>query len=264
MKVSIIGNGQWGNALAALIKRAGHEVDQKCDFKDSGLWIIAVPARYFRMAVRKARRFYGGQPIIVGTKGIEPRTHKFMSEILDEELPASKGKTGVLSGPQFADEVVKRIPTGSTLAGSLAVRKIGRKVFAEFYLEETTDIIGAEICGIGKNAVALGAGFYRVKAKGENERAMMIARAWGEVADIGVKIGANLRTFIGLCGTGDLFLSTTSATSRNFSAGVAIALKKPFSGTIESFAAVRGLSQRAKKIGVKTPVLDMFAKLVPR
>ncbi|MDR1826549.1 MAG: hypothetical protein LBQ49_02545, partial [Rickettsiales bacterium] len=207
MKVSIIGNGQWGNALAALIERAGHKVDQKYDFKDSDLWVVAVPARYFRTAVRKARRFYYGQPVIVGTKGIEPRTHKFMSEILDEELPESKGKTGVLSGPQFAGEVVKGVPTGSTLAGPLRVRKIGRKVFAEFYLEETTDIVGAEICGIGKNAVALGAGFYSVK-KGENEKAMMVARAWGEVADIGVKIGAKLRTFIGLCGTGDLFLST--------------------------------------------------------
>jgi glycerol-3-phosphate dehydrogenase (NAD(P)+) len=263
MKVSIIGMGHWGGALAALVKRAGHSVDQDFGAADSGLWLIATSAGDFRGALKQARRVYKGQPIIVCTKGIEPKTYKFMSEILNEELPKSKGRVGVLSGPQFADEVIRGVPTGSTLAASSGVRKIGREVLGEFWLEETSDIIGAEICGVGKNAAAICAGFYSVAAKGENEHAMMIARVWREVADIGLKIGAKQQTFIGLCGVGDLFLSTTSMTSRNFAAGVAIAKKARPVGTVEGLNAIKGLSARAKKLRVAAPILDWFARKIP-
>ena len=259
MRVGIIGNGHWGGALTRLVKREGHSV--VIDDLPAGLdlWLIAVPAAYFRIAVRKARKNYGRQPIIICTKGMEPETHKFMSEILSEELPKSKGRVGILSGPQFADGVIKKVPTGSTLAGPANVRKAGRVALGEFYLEETGDIIGAELCGAGKNAAAIVAGYFSVLGKGENERAMMLARAWCEVADFGIAIGAKPRTFIGLCGTGDLFLSAASTTSRNFSAGVAIARRRRLTGTIEGLSALKGLVFRAKKIGVPTPVLNFIA-----
>ena len=260
IKIGIIGGGQWANALGALVKRAGHSVGGSLLGAD--LWLVAVPAEFFRIAVSEVASDYKGQPIIICTKGLEPKTHLFMSEVLAKVIPKCVGHIGVLSGPQFAAEVVRKVPTGSTLAGSAKVREIGRVAFGEFYLEETDDIIGTELCGCGKNAAAIVAGFYSVRAKGENERAMMLSRAWAEVAHLGEKIGAKLRTFIGLCGTGDLFLSAASPTSRNFSAGVAIARRRPLVGTVEGVSAIRGITFRAKKFGFKTPVLDfMSAKI---
>jgi glycerol-3-phosphate dehydrogenase (NAD(P)+) len=252
IKISIIGRGAWGNALAAFAERTGHKV--VVNPADADLWLAAVPAEYFRGHILAAKGFHDGQPIIICTKGMEPNTHLFMSEVLDEILPAAKA--GVLSGPQFAAEVAAGIPTGSTLAGPAAVRKIGRVAFRGFYLEETGDIIGAEVCGCGKNAAAIVAGFYSVRASGENERAMMLSRAWAEVADFGAKIGAKMRTFIGLCGTGDLFLSATSKTSRNYSAGINIARGEQVGGTVEGLPALCGIVARAREAGIPTPVLE--------
>jgi glycerol-3-phosphate dehydrogenase (NAD(P)+) len=259
MKIGIIGRGAWGTALGRFAKGNGHEITD--DLHDADLWIIAVPAANFRDAVKNARAAHGKQPVIICTKGMEPNTHLFMSEVLKQELPAAAA--GVLSGPQFAGEVAAGIPTGATLAGTAAVRKIGRDAFRGFYLEETGDVIGAELCGCGKNAAALVAGYYSERAKGENERAMMVARAWAEVADFGAKAGAKMRTFIGLCGTGDLFLSATSKTSRNYSAGVAIARGGQLAGTIEGLSALRGIAARAKKLGVKTPALEFMQSMIP-
>jgi glycerol-3-phosphate dehydrogenase (NAD(P)+) len=267
MKIGIIGNGHWGNALAALAKRAGHSVAiddflgaTPDGFADADLWLAVVPSTYFRSVMRVAGQLYGGQTIIICTKGMD--SGQLMSEVLAEELPKSDGLVGALSGPQFANEVAEGLPTGSGLAGPARVRETGRAVFGEFYLEETDDLRGAEFCGVGKNAAALVAGYYSVAGAGENERAMMLSRAWSEVVDLGVALGADLRTFAGLCGTGDLFLSATSKTSRNFSAGTLIARGEPIAGTIEGIAALRGLRARAAAAGIKTPVLDFVAEKI--
>ena len=94
-----------------------------------------------------------------------------------------------------------------------------------------------------------------VKSAGENERALMFTRAWNEIVNIAVKMGANCGTFHGLCGVGDLFLSATSKTSRNFSAGLAIARGEEYTGTVEGIFALCGLIHRAEKLNVETPVL---------
>lgn len=264
MNVGIIGHGAWGRAIGDMAERAGHAVILDGLIDNAELWMIAIPAAYFRDAVKTARKFYGGQPIIICTKGMEPKTHKFMSEVLADALPACKNKIGVLSGPQFAAEVSNGVPTGSTLAGPAHVRKIGRKILAGFFLEETNDIIGAQICGAGKNAAAIVAGYYSIKASGENERALCLTQAWAEVADIGAALGAKMRTFVGLAGTGDLFLSATSPVSRNFSAGIAIAKDRPAIGTIEGLPALHGLIARAKKAGIKTPMLNSMAEIISK
>ena len=98
-------------------------------------------------------------------------------------------------------------------------------------------------------------GFLTIKASGENERALVFTRAWDEIVDIAVKMGAECGTFLGLCGVGDLFLSATSPTSRNFSAGESIARGEQYTGTVEGIFALRGLVNRAEKIGIQTPVL---------
>lgn len=278
MKVGVFGAGAWGTALAYTCAKSGNEVihwgfnnifdglvdlkkpenvsrtDNMADLQDCEYWLIVTPAAFFRETVRKMKGVFNGQPILICTKGMEGESGQFMSEILHEEIPECKNY-GVLSGPQFAREVATGIPTGSTLAGNEIVRNGGHIALSELYLQDSTDVIGAQLCGVGKNAVALISGYLTIKAHGENERALIFTRAWDEIVDIAVEMGADCGTFLGLCGVGDLFLSATSPTSRNFSSGEAIARGAPVTGTVEGIFALRGLIHRAEKLGVNTPVL---------
>ena len=183
-----------------------------------------------------------------------------MSEILQTEIPECVD-FGVLSGPQFAAEVAHGVPTGSTLAGTHNAVVAGQGALNKLYLEISSDIIGTQVCGVGKNAVALICGYNSIKCQ-ENERALIFTRVWNEVMQIGIAMGGDLRTFLGLCGIGDLFLSATSATSRNFAGGMAIAQGNPPQGTVEGIYALRGLIARAQDLGVDTPILkEMQQKL---
>lgn len=285
MKVGVFSAGAWGTALACACAKSGNDIihwgyqgifdglpdiekpanitrtDNMADLKTCKLWLIVTPAAFFRETTRKMREVYNEQPILICTKGMEAQTGQFMSEILAEEIP-SCDHVGVLSGPQFAREVAMGVPTGSTLAGDDIIRQYGHIALSEFYLQDTTDILGTQICGVGKNAVALISGFMTVQGRGENERALVFARAWNEIMYLAVEMGADVKTFLGLCGIGDLFLSATSPTSRNFSAGMAIARGEQIVGTVEGIFALNGLIERAKLLNVKTPVLcEMKAKM---
>ncbi len=278
MKIGVFGAGAWGTALAYTCAKSGNEVihwgfegvfdglldlqkpeavtrtSNMADLSSCEYWLIVTPAAFFRETVRKMRAVFNNQPILICTKGMEGETGQFMSEILNEEIPECKD-IGVLSGPQFAREVATGIPTGSTLAGNERVRAGGHIALSSLYLQDCEDIIGTQFCGVDKNAVSLISGFLTIKASGENERALVFTRAWDEIVDIAVKMGAECGTFLGLCGVGDLFLSATSPTSRNFSAGESIARGEQYAGTVEGVFALRGLIKRAEKIGVSTPVL---------
>lgn len=278
MKIGVFGAGAWGTALAYTCARSGNEVmhwafqgifdgladlekpenvnrtDNMADLKSCEYWLIVTPAAFFRETVRKMKDVYNGQPILICTKGMEGESGEFMSEILNKEIPECVD-FGVLSGPQFAREVATGIPTGSTIAGNEKVRAGGHIALSKLYLQDSTDFIGAQLCGVGKNAESLISGYLTIKSGGENERALIFTRAWNEIVDIAVEMGASCGTFLGLCGVGDLFLSATSTTSRNFSAGEAIARGEEYTGTVEGVFALRGLIRRAEKLGIKTPVL---------
>ena len=278
MKIGVFGAGAWGTALAYMCAKSGNNVvlwgfdgvfyefeDVKktesvvCtadmdDLKDCSFWLIVTPATFFRETARKMRDVYNEQPILICTKGMEAQSGKFMSEILNEEIPECDN-IGVLSGPQFACEVANGVPTGSTIAGNDIIRQMGHIALSDFYLQDVDDLLGTQICGVGKNAVALISGFMTVRGRGENERALVFCRAWNEIMYIAVEMGADLKTFLGLCGVGDLFLSATSPTSRNFSAGMSIARGEKIDGTIEGICALSGLIQRAKDLTIKTPIL---------
>ncbi len=279
MKVGIIGAGAWGTALGTIVARGGADAvlwsydgakkdfdgvvspanlsvtTNMADMGECDAWLVVTPAAFFRKTVRNAAQYYGGQPVIICTKGAEPETGEFMSEIMAAELPAARD-LAVLSGPQFAAEVARGVPTGSTLATrSIIALQTGRDIFNQLYISPSDDIIGAEICGVGKNAVALICGYNSVAAAGENERAMIFTRAWGEVAQIGIAMGAKIESFLDLCGIGDLFLSATSATSRNFAGGMAIANGEEVIGTVEGIFALSGLIRRAAALDVETPTL---------
>ena len=278
MKISVIGAGAWGTALAIAAARGGSDVvlwsydgeykhfdgvempvnisitPDMSKINESDAWLIVTPAAFFRETLRKARAFYNNQTIIICTKGAESSTGAFTSEMLRDELPECKD-SGVLSGPQFAAEVACGIPTGSTLAGTETAIKVGKQILNQLYIEESDDVIGTEMCGMGKNAVALICGYNSIACRGENDRAMLFTRAWNEVVDLGIASGAKTRTFLRLCGIGDLFLSATSATSRNYAGGMAIARGMPPAGTVEGLFALGGLIARANALNVPTPVL---------
>ena len=278
MKIGVFGAGAWGTALAYTCAKSGNNVvhwgfnglfdglvdlekpesvtrtANMKDLSDAEYWLIVTPAAFFRETVKKMRDVYNNQPILICTKGMEESSGQFMSEILREELPECE-HYGVLSGPQFAREVALGMPTGSTLAGDDTVRTGGHIALSALFLQDSTDVIGAQLCGVGKNAESLISGYLTIKASGENERALIFTRAWDEIVDIAVEMGADCGTFHGLCGVGDLFLSATSPTSRNFSAGEAIARGEQYTGTVEGIFALRGLIRRAEKLEIKTPVL---------
>lgn len=272
MKVGIIGAGAWGNALGVLSKKAGNSVKlwdpyavdadtrEPKDLSDCEVWLIVVPGAYFRETVKKFKPFYNSQPVIVCTKGMEAVSSRFMTEILQEEMPESTEYCGILSGPQFAAEVARGVPTGSTLAGGSALQEAGKKALAGMYLEYSDDVLGLGICGTGKNAAALISGYYRESSAGENEWALCLYRAWREVATLGEALGAKKETFFELCGLGDLLLTATSLTSRNFSAGIALARKEEFKGTVEGIAAIHGLLARASKVGIEMSIFSEFVK----
>lgn len=285
MKVGVIGAGAWGTALSIVSARNGNDtvlwsydgqykhfddvtmpnnliVRQNIDaVSNMDAWLLVTPAAFFRETLQKTIPFYKDQPIIICTKGAEPQTGNFMSEIVLQELPHCT-KFGVLSGPQFAHEVANGIPTGSTLAGPNDVISVGTKIFSDLYISASDDIIGTEICGVGKNAVALICGYNSIVARGENERAMMLTRAWCEITTLGIKCGAKEQTFLDLCGLGDLFLSATSPTSRNFSGGMAIANGEKPSGTVEGIFALSGLVKLAQKNNVSVPILSNMKNIM--
>lgn len=285
MNVGVIGAGAWGTALGLVAARGGSNVvlwsydgefkvfdgvdvpanlrvtRDMSQMRDMDAWLVVTPAAFFRETMRSAHDFYNGQPVIICTKGAEPETCAFMSEILRDVLPECS-EYGVLSGPQFAAEVARGVPTGSTLAATGAARRAGHEILNKLYLHDSDDIIGTEYCGVGKNAVALICGYNFVAAAGENERAMIFTRCWNEIVDMGCASGAVAETFLDLCGIGDLFLSATSDTSRNFAGGMAIARGEVPSGTVEGLSALRGLISRAMRIGVDVPILrDMCNKM---
>lgn len=284
MRVGVIGAGAWGTALAITVARGDADVvlwsyDGKhkdfegvefpCDIRitsnltdmhDMDVWLVVVPGAFFRETIRKTRDIYNGQPIIICTKGAEINTGQFMVEILQTEVPECL-EYAVLSGPQFAAEVAQGVPTGSTLAGTNGAIVAGQRALNKLFLETSSDVVGAQICGIGKNAVALICGYNSVKC-GENERALIFTRAWNEVITIGIAMGGQMRSFLGLCGIGDLFLSATSPTSRNFAGGAAIAQGNIPHGTVEGLCALEGLISRARDLQIETPVLiEMQKKL---
>jgi len=283
--VGIIGAGAWGTALAINIARGGTNVilwsfdgeymhfngvdipnnltivREPAKLADTDVWLNVTPSSFFRETMRKFTEFYNDQPVIICTKGADSKTHKFMSEILQDELPTCID-FGVLSGPQFAAEVASGAPTGSTLAGTKRVLDAGRAVLNLAYLDETDDIIGTQISGVGKNVMALISGFISVKIQSENERALIFTRCCNEIINLGIAMGAKIETFTGLCGLGDLFLSATSRTSRNYAGGVAIANDITPDGTVEGIFAFDTILTRAKKIGIKTLILnDMYKQM---
>jgi glycerol-3-phosphate dehydrogenase (NAD(P)+) len=256
--VAVIGAGAWGTALASVAARAGRDVvlyarnpanaaqiaATRENPKLSGIRLeasvtvtgdiaaaarsdiilIAVPAQNLREAViALAPHLVAATPVIACAKGIERGTHKFMTEVIAETAP--EAKAAILSGPSFADDVARGLPTAVTLAAkdeslaSALVQALGSSTFRPYH---TSDVRGVEIGGAAKNVLAIAAGIVVGRKLGASAQAALTTRGFSELMRLGRACGARSETLAGLSGLGDLILTCGTPQSRNLALGIAL------------------------------------------
>ena len=255
-RLGVIGGGAWGTALAQVgasggrdvllwarepevvdavnsrhensVFLAGSQLDRAvratgelADLAECDAWLVVTPAQHMRAVLEAAPN--ADRPLILCSKGIEERSGALLHRVAAEASPGAP--IAVLSGPTFAHEVAAGLPTAVTLAAedqSLAEAlrdRISRPTF-RIYLSD--DVAGAEIGGAVKNVLAIACGVVDGKGLGQNARAALIARGFAEMTRFGLANGAKRETLAGLSGLGDLVLTCSSTSSRNFSLGKGI------------------------------------------
>jgi len=261
--IAVIGAGAWGTALADVAARAGREVTLYARDADvaeqiatsrsnpklpslrlaaaigvtsdlaqvarSDMLLIATPAQNLRQAMAAlAPHLAAAKPVIACAKGIEHGSHKFMTEIIAETAPGAY--PAILSGPSFADDVARGLPTAVTLAAgdealaSELVQALGSATFRPYH---TTDVLGVEIGGAAKNVLAIAAGIVAGRRLGASAQAALTTRGFSELARFGRALGARGETLAGLSGLGDLILTCSTAQSRNFALGLSLGRGEP-------------------------------------
>jgi glycerol-3-phosphate dehydrogenase (NAD(P)+) len=253
-RIAVVGAGAWGVALANVAARAGRSVtlvardepaaaaiaksresphlpgiriDPRVDLAaalevDAAAVLLAVPSQAMREVAAKLQ-VVPATPVVACAKGIEQRTLSFMTDVIAETLPSAT--PAILSGPSFASDVGKGLPTAVTLAAAdptlaqdLALA-IGVPTFRVYH---SSDVRGVEIGGAAKNVLAIAAGIVAGKKLGASAAAALVTRGFAELARFGEAFGGRPTTLMGLSGLGDLILTCTSRQSRNYSLGVAL------------------------------------------
>ncbi len=257
-RIAVVGAGAWGVALGNAIARAGrtvtlaarneagaaaiaasresphlpgvklHErvrvVAADADIGQPDAILLAVPSQHLRAAAATiAPALAAGTPVVACAKGIERGTHKFMSEVISES--ADTALPAILSGPSFASDVARGMPTAVTLAArdeavaTALAHALGSAAFRPYH---SSDVRGVEIGGAAKNVLAIAAGIVAGRGLGASAAAALTTRGFAELFRFGKAFGARPETLTGLSGLGDLILTCSSAQSRNFSLGVAL------------------------------------------
>jgi glycerol-3-phosphate dehydrogenase (NAD(P)+) len=304
-KIGIIGAGAWGTALAAILARSGRQVvlwareaevvasirerrenalflpgtllpegvsvtaamDEACDAQAV---LLVTPSQALRPVLTQAATHWLGAPAVICAKGIEEGSHALMSEIAADCLP---GVTlAVLSGPTFASEVARGLPTAITLAcgdpaiGQKLVETIGTTTFRP-YLSD--DLVGVQIGGAVKNVLAIGCGIVEGRGLGDNARAALLTRGLTEIIRLATARGAKAETLMGLAGLGDLLLTATSTQSRNYSLGFAIGQGASLADILAGRASVtegvytaRSVLELARASAVEMPICAAISALL--
>jgi len=299
-RAGIIGAGAWGTALAQSCARAGLEVvlwarepevaeavtlraenhlflpgvsldpsivavvDPEA-LGDAALLFATSPAQHLRATLTAFAPFIAdGTPVVLCAKGIEAGTLKLTTQVLAETAP--QARAAVLSGPSFAEEVARGLPTAVTLAAddpALAeaiARAIATPVFRPYL---SGDMIGAQAGGAIKNVLAIACGVVEGRALGASARAALITRGFAELSRLAVALGGAAETVAGLCGLGDLVLTCSSLMSRNMSLGAALGrgerLEDVLAGRLsvaEGVASAPAVVALARGLGVETPICE--------
>ena len=255
-KIAIVGGGAWGTALAQVAARGGHDTliwaieddvvtainrihqnpvylkgqplnpairatSNFSDLGDRNAWLVVTPAQHMRAVLSRAP--CPNMPLILCSKGIEEGSGLMLHQVARDVCPTSP--VAVLSGPTFALEVAAGLPTAVTLAcDDVALGEALRERLAgpAFRIYLSDDVAGAEVGGAVKNVLAIACGVVEGRGLGQNARAALIARGFAEMTRFGLAMGARRETLAGLSGLGDLVLTCSSTSSRNFSLGKAI------------------------------------------
>lgn len=305
-RAGVIGGGAWGTALAQVCVRAGletvlwarepevvaginetHEnplflpgvalepaLRATHDFADLAgcdLVLAVAPAQFLRPTLEAfAPHARDGLPIVLCAKGIEQRSLKLMTQVLAETAPHAA--PAVLSGPSFAGEVARGLPTAVTLAcpdealGRRLAQTIATPTFRPY---AAFDMVGAEAGGAIKNVLAIACGISEGRGLGRSAHASLITRGFAEMTRLGVALGARAETLRGLCGLGDLVLTCSSAQSRNMSVGLALGagqtLQEALAGKLsvaEGVASAPAVRELAARLGVDAPISEAVAAIL--
>lgn len=255
--LGVIGAGAWGTALAQVAAGAGRETllwaleedvvesvnrdhenthylpgvplspviratNDLAELDRCDAWLVVTPAQHMRSVLEKAP--HSGHPLVLCSKGIEERSGEMLHHVARQACPDTP--IAVLSGPSFAHEVAAGLPTAVTLAcedPALAEALRERISLPTFRIYLSDDVVGAEVGGAVKNVLAIACGVVEGQGLGLNARAALIARGFAEMTRFGLAFGARPETLTGMCGLGDLVLTCSSTSSRNFSLGKGIA-----------------------------------------
>ncbi len=299
--ITLLGGGSWGTALSKLLSENGHKVtvwlrdDNQCReltytrvnkkylpkvkipenilftsnineaVKDAEILLLVTPTQMIRGVLKQIKDEYKENKIIINaSKGIEIGTMNLVSDIVNEETKNSA--FAVLSGPSHAEEVGLSMPTAITIAcNNKDVAEEIQDIFMSSYFRVYTneDVIGAELGGALKNIIALGAGISDGVGYGDNAKAALMNRGIVEIARLGIAMGADVHTFYGLSGIGDLIVTCTSKHSRNWNAGYLIgqgltkdeAIKK-IGMVVEGIPTTYAAYELSKKLKVDMPIVN--------
>jgi glycerol-3-phosphate dehydrogenase (NAD(P)+) len=302
-RLGVIGGGAWGTALAQVGASGGREVllwarepevveainnghensvflpGRELDpairatgdlnaLDECGAWLVVTPAQHMRSVLAEAPA--GDRPLILCSKGIEEKSGALLHKVAKDTC--ARASIAVLSGPTFAHEVAAGLPTAVTLAAedqglAEALReRIARPTF-RIYLSD--DVAGAEIGGAVKNVLAIACGIVEGAGLGQNARAALIARGFAEMTRFGLANGAKRETLAGLSGLGDLVLTCSSTSSRNYSLGKGIGegrsaaeLMSDRKTVAEGAFTAPVLARLAEEMGIDMPVVAAVNKLL--
>jgi glycerol-3-phosphate dehydrogenase (NAD(P)+) len=303
-RIAILGAGAWGTALALTAVAAGRDTllwvreadvlagilagrqnpflpgvtlpetlqatGDLAEAAKAQALLLAVPAQVLHGFMEKlAPHLHPGTPLVICAKGIEKSSGRLVSEVVAAAAPSAT--VAILSGPSFARDVARGLPTAVTIAGKtdVAARLQLSLSTPAFRPYASDDVVGVALGGAAKNVYAIACGVVEGLGLGENARAALLARSFAELTRLGEAMGARPETLMGLAGLGDLVLTATSKSSRNFSFGVELgqgtsgaALNRPGHPLAEGVDTAPALAMRARQAGVEMPIAEAMADLI--
>lgn len=303
MKIAVLGGGAWGTALAHMLAKNGVETtlwarneavvnsirearenslylpnvtlseslraesDPAAALSGADYYLVAIPSQHIRDALHEFRDILPDEPVIIcASKGIELESLKPMSKVVAEALEGKRPRYAMLSGPSFADEVVRDLPT--TVSLGCDDHELGRELqevlsTPSFRVYFTPDVRGVELGGAVKNVIAIGAGMADGLGFGHDARAAIITRGLAEISRLGMAMGGQQRTFMGLSGMGDLVLTCTGDLSRNRQVGLKLGqglkldeIVSEMNAVAEGVKTTKALHELAKKLDVVLPITE--------
>lgn len=242
--------------------------------KDADAVLFVVPTKVMRLVAKQVAEVLDHKVVVMhASKGLEPGTHERLSTVIEEEIPKElRSDIVVVSGPSHAEETIVRDITLITAASkNMETAKYVQELFSNNYfrLYTNSDVIGVETAGALKNIIAVGAGILHGLGYGDNAKAAVITRGLAEITRLGVKMGANPLTYIGLSGVGDLIVTGTSVHSRNWRAGNALGkgekladIEKNMGMVIEGISTTKVAYELAKELDVYMPITSAIYKVI--